>query len=94
MGRTIVKQPDGLFACYASYCDMFVYANLTKEELIEILAQDAYEHEKERLEMIIKNEESCAFKKWEDALSSIKFYHKKKGLDEVLSKIKRGDKEL
>lgn len=80
MGYAIVKQPNGLFACYESYTDDFIFINATKEEFAEKMAKMAYEETLEKFEGILSKESSngykMASKSWEDALETIRYYQK------------------
>lgn len=40
MARSIVKQPNGLYAVFSSVVDDFVATDATEEELIEMLIQE------------------------------------------------------
>lgn len=79
MGRCLVRQPDGKFAVWSSYIDNFISRDKTQEEIIEELAQDAYDEERKRLENIFENPESnrskMAFKDYDECMESIEFYH-------------------
>ena len=49
MGRAFVIEPSGKLAIFSSIVDDYIVTNATKEELIELLAQEAYVEEKKRV---------------------------------------------
>lgn len=54
MSRSVVKQPNGLWAMWSSIVDDFLIVDATEEEIIEQSARDAYEAEKEEMTEIIE----------------------------------------
>jgi hypothetical protein len=48
MGRTLLKQPDGLLAVWSTIVDDFVLYNATPEEYEDFLVQEAVEEVRER----------------------------------------------
>lgn len=46
MGRMIVKQPNGKYCVFSSVVDCPTHYNLTEEEYIELIAQEAREQAK------------------------------------------------
>ena len=54
MSRSVVKQPNGLWAMWSSIVDDFLIIDATEEEIIEWSAQDRYEAEKEEMTEIIE----------------------------------------
>lgn len=55
MSRLIIKQKDGLYACWSTIIDDFVAANLTEKEFIEFRANEEYQNKKEELEQYFKS---------------------------------------
>ena len=55
MGRSIVKQQNGLYSCWSSIIDNFVFTDATKEEYIEYRAKEVYENKKEELISVFDN---------------------------------------
>jgi hypothetical protein len=55
MGRQIVKQPDGLYACWSTIVDDFIANNMTENEYIEFRANEVYENKKMEMTEIFEN---------------------------------------
>lgn len=54
MSRIIIKQKDGLYACWSTIIEDFVAANMTDKEFIEFRAMEEYNNKKEELEEYFK----------------------------------------
>ena len=86
MGRQIIKQPNGLYCIYSTVVDNIIYYDITREEWIELRAQE----EKERVTENI-NELCDKIEKGERA-----YYQFTKSYEEILLRIKvvHGEKEM
>ena len=55
MGQRIIKKQNGLFAVWTTVCDTFIMDDVTQEEVIEYLSEQAKEDTKRRLIMRFEN---------------------------------------
>ena len=74
MGRSLIKQPNGLYAQWSSVIEDIIVANLTKEEMIQFAIDEAVRDARESMEKRIykldggRNE----WRIWEDLPVKIK----------------------
>jgi hypothetical protein len=55
MGRRIIKKKNGLWAVWTTVCDNFIMDDVTQEEMIEKLSEEAKRDTRKRIEDQIKN---------------------------------------
>lgn len=89
MSRVIVKQPDGNYAVWSSIVDDFIYLNASKDDLIETLAQEAYDDKKARL---LESFES-RYRTFNECLDTLETVHGKSARIKLESKLKINRKE-
>ena len=58
MARIIIKQRDGLYACWSTIIDDFVAANMNEKEFIKFRATEEYMSKKKELEEYFKTGEN------------------------------------
>ena len=54
MGRQIIKQPNGLLCLWSSVVDSFILEDVSKEELIDFLTEEAKENITRDVEKVLK----------------------------------------
>jgi hypothetical protein len=54
MGQQIIKQPNGKYAIFSSIVDLFIGANLTKEEVIDFFVEEEAKRITERINEILE----------------------------------------
>jgi len=74
MGRSLIKQPNGLYAQWSSIVDDIIVANLTKEEMIQFAIDEAIREAKENMEKRIYSLDKgkTEWRIWEDVPIKIK----------------------
>jgi hypothetical protein len=73
LARRIVKQPNGLFACWSTIVDDFIETDLTQEEYIEMRVHETSDAKRNELKRIFA--EQMNFMDYEEALQIKKEIH-------------------
>lgn len=85
MGRSIVRQPDGLYAVFSSIIDDFVLVNCTPQEIIDYYVKDAKEEiERSVCQSVEKADNGTSTYTFEETLDVIKMVHGKRGKEKSL----------
>lgn len=61
MGRSIVVQPDGLYAVFSSIIDDFVYTDCTKDDIKQLYAEEAVENSNHQVDSMFMRYEKWGF---------------------------------
>ncbi len=89
MARIIVKQPNGLYACWSTSIDNFVLWDAKREDYIEWRAKEAYNDKKTELEntfnRILKSNSQIFTKDFNECIDIITKLH---GEDAIPSELK------